>query len=816
MGVAIGALCRGEGVGYVAIVAQEEHPGLAAKAATSDGMPVPCELLEVDTPSVRARIAPAAPAAWVLVVPLLDRSCVIELCEDDAVLRRVVFAPRKSKIASRLLTRRQPQVAQTLRGFEYRYGHGRTEVHIQRVWPAEDERVTWRVHVVYPTDDNSLAPSLVAFDASAHELGAAVVLMEDHVVPSMRNAGLFERLVTFSVTLPQSIGQFYLRAWLGEEERFGGFAGMNAARAQGMLRDTQRMIAGAHDDEAYGFWLEERRATSRDLARQRETCATLLPDERPLISVVMPIAQSTRADFWRAIESVQAQSYDSWELVVALGQGVGQAPGAAALDDLRTLVRRDDRMALVATDQASFADVCECGLAQAVGAYVAVLYPNAELEPNALWEFVQAMRAHPNADALYCDEDVLQDGRGRTPSFKTFPNYGALYARNYVGHLFMVSRYALDRMAAPTPGLVAAQDYDLVLRTFEVARQVVRVPKLLHHTRSREQACEAAEAIVHDAGRRALEAHLTRRGLAACVEDGPVPQTYRVRFTLPDQLPLVSIVIPTKDHVDLLNTCVTSILERSTYPRIEVVLVENNSVEPQTFAFYDELTARDDRVRVSTWQPSKPGDFNYSAIINQGAREARGEVLVLLNNDTEVVAPDWIEQMLSCLMRPEVGVVGAKLLFGDGLIQHVGMVANPNGDNCHVCQNLSARALGPTLAAALPGDYNMVTGACQMVRRSVFDELGGYDEELAVGFNDGDFCLRACERGYAVAMAAEAVLHHREFSTRGREVTDARLRSRFLTEKARIMRKHATFYAEGDPALNPNLNGLSAYFELGW
>jgi GT2 family glycosyltransferase len=201
--------------------------------------------------------------------------------------------------------------------------------------------------------------------------------------------------------------------------------------------------------------------------------------------------------------------------------------------------------------------------------------------------------------------------------------------------------------------------------------------------------------------------------------------------------------------------------------------------------------------------------------VNHGVSCSSGSLLVLLNNDTEVIEPAWIEEMAGCLMRPEVGVVGAKLLFGDGLIQHVGMVANPSGDNCHVCQNLTRDAHGAGYAALLPGDCSMVTGACQMVRRSLFDELGGYDERLAVGFNDADFCLRAGEAGHVVTVAAYALLHHREFSTRGREITDPRLRQRFLEEKAYTLLRHPRFYAEGDPGLNPNVNGYSPYFELG-
>ena len=208
------------------------------------------------------------------------------------------------------------------------------------------------------------------------------------------------------------------------------------------------------------------------------------------------------------------------------------------------------------------------------------------------------------------------------------------------------------------------------------------------------------------------------------------------------------------------------------------------------------------------------GEFNFSAIVNFGARQATGEFLVLLNNDTEVIEPAWIEELLGCLMRPEVGVVGAKLLYGDDLIQHVFLSANPNGDFMHPCQNLARDALGPGYAASMPGDCSMVTGACQMMRRSLFESLGGYDERLAVGFNDGDFCLRVADEGYVITVATHALLYHREFTSRGRESQNPQMRVRYIAEKAYVMGKHPEFFAEGDPVVNPNLDRFNPRLSL--
>ena len=221
-------------------------------------------------------------------------------------------------------------------------------------------------------------------------------------------------------------------------------------------------------------------------------------------------------------------------------------------------------------------------------------------------------------------------------------------------------------------------------------------------------------------------------------------------------------------------------------------------------------------MRVLTWSPARTqAPFNYSAVVNHGVNHSHGDYVCVLNNNTEVIEPSWLEEMMGQLMRPEVGLVGAKLLFSDDTIQHVGMVANPDANLCHVCRNLAADEFGAGFAAVMPGDYAMVTGACQMVERALFEDLGGYDEGFAVGYNDADFCLRVGEAGYAVAVAERAVLYHREFATRRREACDARLKPRLMAERSRMVERHPDFFCRLDPMLSPNVDPFSAYFELG-
>ncbi len=805
------AFCRGEGLGYVAVSSNQELASLRIEVTNQKGLCLPSGLYSVMSAELRESLAPGAARAWVATLPLVADDCTLVFAQNEDELLTTTFPALLSKVSSRLLTIAKPHVADALRGFERSYGWGKTQVDIFQVWPLSEQEVVWRIRAVFPTQDAKTLPQIELFDQNSRTISARSLVMEDQVAPDARGSSEFVRIVTFSCTVSKDIGSFYAVARLGEEPELCGFDGMNAPRAAGMLAGVCTMIGGAPINVRYAEWFEQNRATESELRRQREACASLPEERHPFISLVMPVYRTPETYLRSALESVMAQSYDRWELVVVNASGVWPEVD-------RTLAAfPDERIRVTEVENKSIAENTNVGIALAQGDYVGFMDHDDVLEPDALWHYARAIAKNPKADLLYCDEDHLAGTHVHAPAFKTFPNYGKLYEHNYITHLLMVSAWALERTERSGKDVAGAQDFDLTLKAFEVARDVCHIPRVLYHWREHEQSTSGGEdqkPFAHEAGRRALQAHLERRGIVARVEDGVLPYTYRVCYELPYSVPKVSIVIPTRDQVDLLRRCVSSILDKTTYPDYEIVLVENNSTQPQTFALYDELCTAHDRVRVVTWEPPQPGGFNYSAIVNYGVAHTTGEYVVLLNNDTEVIEPRWLEYMAGCLMRSEVGIVGAKLLFGDGLIQHVGMVANPEGNFCHVCQNLSVDALGPGYAAAMPGDYSMVTGACQMVRRTLFNELGGYDEQLAVGFNDGDFCLRARSAGYAVTVCAQALLHHREFSTRAREVTDARLRSRFLVERARMVSKHAEFFAQGDPAMNPNLDPFSGYFDI--
>ncbi len=798
-------MCRGLGVGYACVLLDRPAGMLEARVSTHAGDEVPSRCLPVG-PGVRETLChhAAAGCVWVVVLPLLSTDCDIALESPSGEKGRLRFSARGSKLQSRLLTLRHPQVASAIRGIERRASGATASLSVREVWPKGDDVAVWRLGATFP-EEGASGPELEVLSSDAsRQVHARWHLLEDQLV---RDAVGSRRVMSFSLELPRNLDHFCVVVRVGERSCF---AGMHPNVAASHWARTNERLGAAYADPAYERWFEAHRATDAELGRQRRDWRDSLGPDAPLVSLVMPVYRTPASFLSEAVGSVLAQSYPNWELVLVNASGpcdsVDQVLGA--IDD--------PRIKVVEVENRSIAENTNAGIAAATGDYVGFMDHDDVLEGDCLWCYAQEVASNPEVDLLYCDEDRLRDGHLHGPAFKSPPSLTKLHGHNYVTHLLMVSRRVLDLTERSGADVAGAQDFDLTLKAFEVARDVVRVPRVLYHWREHGGSTAGGgdqKPYAHVAGRIALERHLARRGLVASVGDGPLPYTYRVRYDLGEEPPLVSVIVPNRDHAGLLGRCARSLLDRTDYPRLELLVVENGSCDQETFDLYESLR-QDPRVRVVSWQPRHEGEFNYSAIVNLGASHALGDVLLFLNNDTEVIDSSWMSELVGELGRPEVGVVGAKLLYEDDLVQHAGMVANANCDFAHVNQNLAVDALGYGYSAGLPGDFSMVTGACQAVRREVFDELGGYDEELAVGFNDGDFCLRAREAGYVVAYTPYARLRHREFSSRGRESVDVGMRQRYLSEKALVVRKHPGFFAKGDPAVDPNLDSFSDYFQL--
>jgi glycosyltransferase involved in cell wall biosynthesis len=546
----------------------------------------------------------------------------------------------------------------------------------------------------------------------------------------------------------------------------------------------------------YERWIKSREPSAADLDRQRKTHLSL----EPLISIIVPVYRTPLAFLTAMIESVLAQTYSNWQLCLV----DGGSNDSVLHSVLESHAYRDSRVVIKhLTENRGIAGNTNAALELATGEYVAFLDHDDTLAPFALYEVANAIGLHPDADLLYSDEDKIdEEGHHRhAPFFKPAWSPETLRSHNYICHLAVHRHELVRRLGGIRAGFDGSQDHDLILRVTERCRQIVHIPQVLYHWRD-HSASTARHATVKpeaaEAGRKAVREHLHRLGLVGEVEDNPRKFGFQVKYPLPRR-PLVSILIPSKDAQPTLEACLKS-LERSAYRDFEVLVIENNSTEKATFDYYRQLASKPE-VRVLTWD----GPFNYAAINNWGAAQARGEVLLLLNNDTEAINPDWMERMLEHAIHEEVGGVGAKLFFPDGTIQHAGVVVGLGGVANHGHQGFPAEDPGDRARLFVTHNVSAVTAACLMLRKDVFDSVEGFDERFAVAFNDVDLCLKIRARGKYLIWTPFAQLWHHESKTRGREDTPDK-KKRFAGEIKLFYEKWGDFIAAGDPYYNPNLS----------
>lgn len=555
---------------------------------------------------------------------------------------------------------------------------------------------------------------------------------------------------------------------------------------------TERFQA---DDVDYEQWYENHKALPEELEKQKNEKWK----RKPLISIVVPVYNTPQVFLRQMIESVQNQSYSEWELCIG-----NASPENKEMKKILEEYKKDARIKEVEIpENKGISQNTNRAMEIASGEWIGLLDHDDLLAPNALYEIAKAVNEHPDAEVIYTDEDkVTTDLKEHfQPHLKPDFNLDLLRSNNYICHFFVASRDLIKRVGGFRPEFNGAQDYDLILRCTEQAKQIVHIPKILYHWRVHKASTAdnpASKMYAFDAGKRAIEEHLVR-----CRTKGTVQHTkdlgfYRVKYEVCGE-PLVSIIIPNKDQSEALKKCLDSIREKTSYRNYEIIIVENNSEEPETFAFYKKIAG--EKIKVVTWE----GEFNYSAINNFGVRHARGDYLLLLNNDVEIINGDWLTEMLSHCQRKEVGIVGAKLYYPDNTIQHAGIIIGIGGVAGSVFVGLPRAFSGYLHKASIQLDLSAVTAACMLVKRSVFEQVGGLEEKLKVAFNDVDFCLRVREKGYLVVYDPYAELYHYESKTRGAEDTKEKIR-RFQTE-IEYMRSHwIGLLKKGDPYYNCNLS----------
>ena len=576
--------------------------------------------------------------------------------------------------------------------------------------------------------------------------------------------------------------------------------GVAYAKNNGIKRTIKRSYEKIFENEAnkYSKWRKRQIPTEEELDRQRREQFAYTPK----ISIVIPLYKTPEKYLGELIESVQAQTYKNWELCFSDGSGEETA--------LRQVVKayqeKDDRIKIVYLDKPlQISENTNAALKIATGEFVAFADHDDLLTPDALYENVKVLNKDKKADFIYSDEDkISMDGKDYfEPHFKPDFNLDLLRTVNYICHFVVVRKAIVDEVGGLHSEYDGAQDFDFVLRCIETTENIYHIPKVLYHWRAhKDSTAENPESKMYafENGEKAVQAHYDRLGIDATVEmRKDLLGMYRSKYHLKEQ-PLVSIIIPNKDHTDDLDKCISSIEEKSTYSNREYIIIENNSTEPETFEYYKTLQEKNDRVKVVEWKD----EFNYSAINNYGVTFAKGEYFLFLNNDTEIINEDCIEELLGYCMRDDVGIVGARLYYPDNTIQHAGVIIGIGGVAGHCFLNLPQNELGYFARAYCAQDYSAVTAACMMVKRSVFEMVNGFDENLKVAFNDIDFCLRVRELGKLVVYNPYAQLYHYESKSRGAEDTKEK-QERFMGEVIKMQKRWEKILSEGDPYYNPNL-----------
>jgi O-antigen biosynthesis protein len=576
-----------------------------------------------------------------------------------------------------------------------------------------------------------------------------------------------------------------------------------------LLRRLKRQLSG-FSSNSYALWIKTHEPGTNGLQKQKQISNTF--KYHPKISLITPV-WNTNPDWLTAtIDSVINQTYDNWELCIA--------DGASSKENVRIILdeysRKDSRIKVKYLPQnKGISGNTNEALSLATGEYIGLLDHDDELAPFALYEVVKALNEKPETDFIYSDEDKIdRKGRRIEPVFKPDWSPDLFLSCMYTCHLGIYRKSITDAIAGFRPEYDGSQDYDFGLRFIEKTGNIYHIPLILYHWRMADGSAagdEKAKMYAYTAAKKALHEYLARNHIQGDVVDGTWLGSYRVRREIVGN-PLVSIIIPSKENVDILKNCITSIITRTSYTNYEILVTDNQSYDEATLEYYREIE-KDSRIKVLHYDSS----FNFSAINNYAVSQAGGEYNLFLNNDTRIITTEWISCMLEHSQREDVGAVGAKLLFPNNSIQHCGVILGlgpVEGEEVagHPYSKMF-ESHGHGGRISVIGNYSAVTAACMMIRKQVFLEMGGFDEELAYAYNDIDLCLRLRKRGYLIVYTPYASLYHYESLSRGSEDTQEKL-ARHKKEVTRMRNKWGNIISRGDPYYNPNLSLTRSDYSL--
>lgn len=589
-----------------------------------------------------------------------------------------------------------------------------------------------------------------------------------------------------------------------------------------VLRKIIRFLKGEKDLTYgdYGGWIRFNELTDYDLKKQAKKQFS----NSPKISVIVPMYKTKEKFFKDLVNCMIKQTYPNWELCLADGSPEKN-------ENYRKHYEKDERIKYkFLGENKGIAGNTNAAIEMATGEYIALLDHDDILAEYALYEVARCINKNPNVEFMYSDEDKI-DGRDNRYDAYFKPDFApdTLRCQNYICHFSIFKKEVMDKLEGFRSDYDGAQDYDIFLRMSEIVKEenIKHIPKILYHWRvhreSTAQLNSNAKNYAFEAGKKAISDHLKRLGLEGDVSEGCLDGIYRVDYKVKGN-PKVSLIIPNKDGKDILKVCIDSVLEKTTYDNYEIIVVENNSTSDEIYEYYKEII-KNEKIRVVNYNTGKeilnenecsleftnqnrievkPG-FNYSAIINFGVRNATGEYSIQLNNDTELITPNWLELMLGYCQREDVGAVGVKLYFPDETIQHAGIVVGLGGIAGNRFKSIPKSGHGYFARESMIENLSAVTGACLMAKTKIYEEVGWMNEDLAVAFNDVDFCLKIREKGYLVVYNPFVEFWHYESKSRGQEDSPEKIK-RFQGEISTFERRWADFLEKGDPYYNLNLS----------
>lgn len=551
----------------------------------------------------------------------------------------------------------------------------------------------------------------------------------------------------------------------------------------------------------YNTWIKNNEPNELELKEQEKYKFKY----NPKISIIVPMYDTNELFFKELVDSLKSQTYKNFEVCLVDGSN-------AINPNIVDLIKDDKRFIykFLGYNKGISKNSNEA-IKISSGEYIALLDHDDTIPEFALYEIVKAINENMDVQFIYSDEDILDSKYVRkNPHFKPDFSPDTLRSYNYICHFSIFRRDLMQEIGLFRSEYDGAQDYDLILRATEKAKKIIHIPKILYHWRAHERSTSkntGSKSYAFDSGLRAIKAQLDRLEIQGEVKQLHVPGTYKVNYLIKNN-PKVSIIIPNKDSVNDLAKCINSIL-KSTYKNYEIIIVENNSETTEIFKYYEHLK-KNKNIKVVKY--SNKG-FNYSKINNYGRKYASGEYLILLNNDTEVITEDWIEEMLGICQQKNVGIVGAKLLYFDNSVQHAGVIIGMGGVAGHIHKNIKDSDPGYFSRANIINNFYAVTAACLMVKSSIYDEVLGLDENFKVAFNDIDFCMKVRQKGYLVVYTPFAKLYHYESKSRGYEDTTEK-QNRFLSEIKLFQEKWKQELSNGDPYFNKNFRLDSSLFVI--